>query len=162
MDSSPTNHPLEVGASHSAILSLSCFPHSVFYTQEIQLIFVALVPIYGPMTTIFISQPSASLLCSRPSHPMPAPDTSMCVSHGHLKHNDSNLSSCTSIPISVCAICVNGTSTHPAVHAGDSNPSLFSSSTSNPSQRPPDILPKGIWFLSTSLSLCYHHPSPNH
>lgn len=96
---------------------------------------MSLVPIYGPMTTIFISQPSASLLCSRPSHPMPAPDTSMCVSHGHLKHNDSNISSCTSIPIPVCAICVNGASTHP-LFMPDSNPSLFSPSTSNPSQGP--------------------------
>lgn len=50
-DSSFSNQRLKVGITHSSILSLSCFPHSIFYIQETQLIFMALNTIYRPMTT---------------------------------------------------------------------------------------------------------------
>lgn len=84
-DSCPSNQPLEVGVSHSQ--SSAFLVSLTLYFQEIQVIFVALMTIYRPTTPTFISQPRASLSCSRPSHPVPTSHTSTCGSHGHLKHN---------------------------------------------------------------------------
>lgn len=67
------------------------------------------------------------------------PDTSVCTSHRHLKPKTVNISTSTSIAIPTSAICVNGTSIYPVVHAREPNAFLFSPSTANPSQSPSDI-----------------------
>ena len=54
-DSSPPNQLLEAGTQSQGDLQIFLFPSPpIFYIQEIQLIFVALITIYRPTTTKLI------------------------------------------------------------------------------------------------------------